>query len=58
MNTKTIEKPKSYLFRKILWVLLITALGAAAGIYFNNIPGCTIGGLIGGSAVFFLKKKN
>lgn len=56
MNEKAIGKPKNYLFLKILWVLLITVIGAAAGIYFNNIPGCTIGGLIGGSVVFFFKK--
>lgn len=57
MENKTIEQPKNLMLQKILWVLLVTAVGAGIGYLVNNITACTIGGLIGGSFVFFYKKK-
>ena len=57
METKASEQPKNLMLQKILWVLLVTAVGAGIGYVVNNITACAIGGLIGGSFVFFYKKK-
>lgn len=58
MENNVMERPKNFMLQKILWVLFVTVIGAGIGYLVNNIPACTIGGLIGGSFVFFYKKKN
>lgn len=49
-------KSSNLLLQKILWVLLVAAVGFGIGYLFNNIPAFTLGGAIGGSFVFFYKK--
>ena len=58
METNSTLQPKNLMIQKILWLLIITAIGFGIGYLFHNIPAFTIGGAIGGSMVFFYKKKN
>ena len=58
METNSTIQPKNLLIQKILWLLLITAAGFGIGYLFQNIPAFTIGSAIGGSYVFFHKKKS
>ncbi len=57
METNETIQPKNLKMQKILWLLLITAIGFGIGYLFNDIPAFTIGGAIGGSFVFFHENK-